>query len=381
MKLNKLLLSTFASLITFVFLPGVAAVSNSEIIYKSDVVDFSDCGINLAERSGEFKEISIMNLQTGDVFVDVDEAAKKIISISRSAKKIIIDTQTPGLYEAIESYRLPEQNIRIEIGDELADNRGSKNILSKGFTIKKNYSNKAGKVSFETDLHATLDIDANIDIPIKKKKGLVKVGSGFKITMNSAKIEADISKKYDSKEIKLVDVDKKMSGLKIKTKIITQTIASGEINAQLNMSGNISGGVAFSSILERKKLLPMPTKCGVTRDFNVDMKENLVLSVPKSTSLEQLFGLEFSLSILKIDLADVKTKAEPYFKASGKVDTSLSFGVDKNFKVTVTPPTNRLSAECEVGINMDTSLSLVKNLYKKDFGEKNIVVYRCAGNK
>lgn len=380
MKLNKLLLSTFASLITFVFLPGVAAVSNSEIIYKSDVVDFSDCGINLAERSGEFKEISIMNLQTGDVFVDVDEAAKKIISISRSAKKIIIDTQTPGFYEAIEYYSLPEQNIKIEIGNELADSRG--NVLDKDFSIERNYSNKAGKVSFKANLHADLSVDANIKMPKKKEKGVIKVGSGFKITMNSAKIEADISKKYDSKEIKLFDVDKEIPGLKIKTKIITQTVANGEIKAQLDMSeSKISGGVAFSSTLERKWGVPVPTKCGVTRDFNVDMKENLVLSVPKSTSLEQLFGLEFSLSILGINLAEVKTKAEPYFRASGKVDTSLSFHVDKNFNYTVTPPTNRLSAECEVGINMDTSLSLVKNLYKKDFGEKNIVVYRCAGNK
>ena len=382
MKLNKLLLSIFASLITFVFLPGVAAISNSEIIFKSDVVDFSDYGINLAERSGEFKEISITDLQVGDVFVDVDEEAKKIISISRTEKKIIIDTCRPDFYEVMESYKLPEQNIKIDITDESADTRAGKNIFNKSFTVKKIYSNNVGKVAFEADLNAMLNLDASIDIPVKKKNGLVKVGGNFNIGVESANIRAEISRKYASEEIKLINIDEKKSGLKIKTKIFTKTEADGEIKANLNLKGNISGSVTFSSTLERRWLnLPLPTKCGVIRDFNINMTENFVVSTPKMVSLEQVIGLEFSLSILGIDLADVRSQAEPYFRANGNVDTSLSFGVDKKFKVTVEPPKNILNAECETGINVDTSLNLIKNLYKKDFGEKNLLIYRCAGNK
>lgn len=379
--MNKLL-SMFVFLTAFVFLPNIFAVSNSEIIYKSDVIDFSDCGIDLAEKSGEFKEISIMDLQVGDVFVDVDEIAKKIISVSRTEKKIIINTQKPDFYDAIESYKLPEQSIKIEIADELADSRANKNIFNKDFTVKKSYSNDIGKVSLETGLNASLNLNATIDIPIKKKEGVVKVDSDFEIGIKSAKIEADISRKYTSDKINLVDVNEKKSVLKINTQINTQTVATGQINAQLALSGKISGGVAFFSTLERRWFnLPLPTKCGVTRDFNVDMTENLVISTAKQVSLEQLFAIEFSLSVLGIDVADVTAQAEPYFKANGYVDTSTSFTVDKNFKVSVTPPKNTLGAECEFGINMNTSLNLIKNLYKKDFGEKNLVVYRCSGKK
>lgn len=382
MKMNKLLLSLFVSLITCVLLPSVSAVSNSEIIYKSDVIDFSDCGINLAKRNGEFKEISITDVQVGDVFVDVDETAKKIVSVSRTKNKIIINTQAPEFYDAIESYRLPEQNINIDIGEELANSRGTKNIFSRDFSIKKDYSNDIGKVSFEAALNAALNLNASINIPIKEKEGMVSVGSSFEIGVKSAKIEAGISQKYCSNKIELVNIDKKNSVLKINTKIVTQTIATGKINAQFSIFGKITGGVTFFSILKRRFLrIPLPTKCGVSRDFNVDMAENLTISIEKPINMEQLLGIEFGLSVIGIRLANVQSYVEPYFRADGNVDTSMSFNVDKNFKITSTPPKNVFDAECEFGINTDTSLSLLKNLYKKDFGEKNIVVYRYSGKK
>ena len=53
----------------------------------------------------------------------------------------------------------------------------------------------------------------------------------------------------------------------------------------------------------------------------------------------------------------------------------------KTSPTTSKSPEKIFSAECEFGVNSDTSLSLIKNLYKKDFGEKSLVVYRCAGNK
>lgn len=382
MKINKLLLSMFVSLITFILLPNISAVDNSEIIYKSDVIDFSDCGINLAERSGEFKEISIANMQVGDVFVDADETAKKIVSISRTKKKIIINTQTPDFYDAIESYKLPEQNIKIDIGEELANSRATKNIFSRDFAVRKGYSNNVGKVSFEATLNAALNLNAKIDIPVKNKEGMAEVGSSFEIGVKSAKVEAGISQKYSSNKIELVNIDKKNSVLKINTKIVTQTIATGKINAQFSLFGKVSGGVTFFAILERRFLkLPLPTKCGVRREFGVDMAENLTVSIEKPINLEQLLGIEFGLSVIGIRLADVSSYVEPYFRADGNIDTSMSFNVDRNFKITSTPPKNVFDAECEFGINMNTSLCLLKNLYKKDFGEKNLVVYRYSGKR
>ena len=44
---NKIVLSIFVSLITFVLLPQIVAVSNSEIVYESTVADFSIQGIKI----------------------------------------------------------------------------------------------------------------------------------------------------------------------------------------------------------------------------------------------------------------------------------------------------------------------------------------------
>ena len=100
------------------------------------------------------------------------------------------------------------------------------------------------------------------------------------------------------------------------------------------------------------------------------------------TNLQQQIGIEFEFSCLGINIATFSSQVAPYARANGKIESELSFKVDKDFKPSLTrSPGQVLNAECELGIKSDTSVSLIKNLYKKDFGEKSLVVYRCAGNK
>lgn len=381
---NKIVLSIFVSLITFVLLPQIVAVSNSEIVYESAVADFSIQGINLSEKNGEFVTANLMDLQPGDIviFDAADESlARKVTEIKRFANKIVIDTQHPDFYDVMESYFLPEQNIKINLIDDMANSRSE--IFNKSLAVRKEYSNNVGQVSFETNLNASLDLIATVDIPVKNKKGLIKIGTAFELGMTSTKLEATISNEYKSDEITLTDFNETNKVLKINTKIVTQTSATGAIKAEIQLNEKINGEVAFSAILERRWFkLPLPTKCSVTRDFKIESSEDVVIVVSESTGLKQMFGINFNFSVLGLSIAEVKAKIEPYARASGNIDAQLSFEVDKDFKTSLTKsPEKIFSAECEFGVNSDTSLSLIKNLYKKDFGEKSLVVYRCAGNK
>ena len=382
MDYKKAFLSIFVFLMAAVTLPEIVAIGNSEVIYEPEVADFSDYGIDLVEADGSFRQKNLTELQVGEVFIDVDETAKKIVSISQTQNRIVIETEEPTFYEVLKSYKLPEQDIEITFDENLAGSRSEVKVLDKSLSVHKDYSNNVGNVSFGTTLKALLNVNANIDIPVKNKKGLMKVGSKFELGMSDAKIQADISKEYKSEKIELVKFNEKNSVLKINTKIVTQTIANGAINAELELSGKVCGEIAFSSVLERRLFqLPLPTNCAVTRDMQIEMKEKISASTKKSTCLEQMLGIEIDFSLLGINIANISSNVEPYVEANGKADVGLTFEVDKDFKVNTKRLDKLLEAECEIGIDSDTSLSLIKNLYHKDFGEKSLVIYRCAGNK
>lgn len=380
---NKIFVSIFICLNMFVFLPQTVAVSNSEIIYESRVADFSVEGIDLIEKNGKFVPACLIDLQLGDIviFDTSDESlARKVVSINRYANKMIINTQQPDFYEVMDSYELPEQNIEIQLDGNTVEGRGK--IFDKTLSINKSYSDKIGKVSFNTELKATLDVNANIDIPITKKNGVVKLESKFTLGLQNTRLKTEITKEYNSGKIKLADFNEKNSVLKINTQIVTQTISTGGINAELDLSAEVVGAVTASAELKRKWFVPVPTKCGVSNSFDINVNEAFNVSTSKLTNLQQQIGIEFEFSCLGINIATFSSQVAPYARANGKIESVLSFKVDKDFKPSITrSPGQVLNAECELGINSDTSVSLIKNLYKKDFGEKSLVVYRCAGNK
>lgn len=382
MDYKKVFLLILIFVLAIVSLPDMVAIANSETVYESNVADFSDYGIDFVESDGSFKQMNLAELQVGEVFIDADETAKKIISISRTQNKIVIETEEPQFYEVLKSYKLPEQDIEVTLDGNLAGSRGEIKILDKSLSVRKDYSNNVGKVSFATTLKALLNVNANIDIPVKNKKGSMKVGSKFELGLSDTGIQAEISKEYKSGKIELANFNEKNSVLKINTKIVTQTIASGAINAEMGLSGKVCGEIAFSSVLERRFLqLPLPTKCAVTRDLQIEMKEKISASTQKNTCLEQMLGVEFDFTVLGLNIANISSNVEPYVEANGKVDVGLTYNVDKNFKAKTEKLEKSLEAECEMGIDFDTSLKLMNNLYHKDFGEKSLTIYRCAGSK
>ena len=72
------------------------AFNDSIFDYQNKVIDFSEYGIQENVRSGEAVEISIQDLDVGDVFVDVDGTALKVKSVTEVDGEIIIDEESFG---------------------------------------------------------------------------------------------------------------------------------------------------------------------------------------------------------------------------------------------------------------------------------------------
>lgn len=85
--------------------------------YQANVKDFSDDGINENVVGGRFVQASPLDLQVGDIFIDVDGTAQKVISITKKGNEITIDTIEPNIREVFLFLYSPDREI--EVGDDL----------------------------------------------------------------------------------------------------------------------------------------------------------------------------------------------------------------------------------------------------------------------
>ena len=90
------------------------AFNDSIFDYQNEVIDFSECGIQENVRSGKAVEISIQDLEVGDVFVDVDGTALKVKSVTEVDGEIIIETTQAELLEVFQFVRIPEQEMELD---------------------------------------------------------------------------------------------------------------------------------------------------------------------------------------------------------------------------------------------------------------------------
>ncbi|HCM26324.1 MAG TPA: hypothetical protein DIC34_07250 [Treponema sp.] len=86
--------------------------TNSMIHYKSGMMDFRDNGIPVCiQGDGSLVEPSPADLEEGDIFIDVDGKAKKVVGITEIDGDIYIDTAEPGLREIALFIYVPQQTI------------------------------------------------------------------------------------------------------------------------------------------------------------------------------------------------------------------------------------------------------------------------------
>ncbi|HPO50219.1 MAG TPA: hypothetical protein PLO89_07855, partial [Spirochaetota bacterium] len=80
--LKKIRLSIFLiiSLFSTISLFSDGKFHDTIIDFKNEVVDFSETGLMDNIRGGELVNLSPLDLQIGDIFIDVDGIAKKVAS-------------------------------------------------------------------------------------------------------------------------------------------------------------------------------------------------------------------------------------------------------------------------------------------------------------
>lgn len=84
-------------------------IHNSILILSAKIKDFSDIGIRENISRGRAITTSPLDLEVGDIFIDVNGKAKKVISITRSGNDISINAVTPELSEVFDAIQIPEQ--------------------------------------------------------------------------------------------------------------------------------------------------------------------------------------------------------------------------------------------------------------------------------
>ncbi len=107
-------------------------IHDSVLILSAKIKDFSDIGIRENITRGKAVNASPLDLEVGDIFIDVNGKAKKVISITRSGNNISINAVTPEISEVFDGINIPEQtadfNTAIEERDAFAEEVGSRTL-------------------------------------------------------------------------------------------------------------------------------------------------------------------------------------------------------------------------------------------------------------
>lgn len=84
-------------------------IRNSVLILSAKIKDFSDTGIRENITRGKAVTSSPLDLQVGDIFMDVNGHAKKVTAIVRMGNNISITAVTPEISEVFDGINIPEQ--------------------------------------------------------------------------------------------------------------------------------------------------------------------------------------------------------------------------------------------------------------------------------
>lgn len=97
---------------------------DSTLVLKPNVKDFSDVAIRENVLDGRAVQYSPLDLKVGDIFIDVDGGAKKVVSVSKKGNKINIKTAKPDFKEVFEYICIPEQKSDFSpVVNDYLDNR------------------------------------------------------------------------------------------------------------------------------------------------------------------------------------------------------------------------------------------------------------------
>lgn len=108
-KLKFFLFAAFASLCFSGFAMD-GFIRNATFYMKSNIIDFSESGIRENVVKGKSVYVKPTQLKVGDIFIDVDGGAKKVVKIIKDGKSISIKTVKPDFREVYDFIDIPDQS-------------------------------------------------------------------------------------------------------------------------------------------------------------------------------------------------------------------------------------------------------------------------------
>lgn len=318
------------------------AFNNSIFDYQNEVIDFSEYGIQDNVRKGKSVEVSIEDLEVGDVFVDADGTALKVVKKTEVDGEIIIDTKQPEITEVFQFVSIPEQELYLEYYGEDFSRASSSGILEKKLSgndvkgISKKFSLSGTTISIDGRFRNNRSkITTEFQLPYTKlnKHGTWKV---WKWTIDykkgSAKLEYDCDLEFGVGFGIEKEINKSWNVLLFTGTAVEPTTASG-VKAEVYFWPSISGKVSVNMEAYARMIMNVGGQCRldglgilcVPHDFKT-WGANPLSAVGFSAEaifggrLEGKFGPEISLVLLGISVASINGAAGPYL--SGQVDIS-----------------------------------------------------------
>lgn len=111
MKNKKFIISIFLAVLSFSAFSLDGLLRDSTFYIKHNIKDFSEDLIKGNIEKGVLVNPSPLDLKVGDIFIDVDGGAKRVVSITRTGKNISIKTEKPEILDVMDYVDIPDQEL------------------------------------------------------------------------------------------------------------------------------------------------------------------------------------------------------------------------------------------------------------------------------
>ncbi|MBO5288243.1 MAG: hypothetical protein J6B11_02515 [Spirochaetales bacterium] len=381
------------------------AFTNSIFDYQNEVIDFSEYGIQENVRSGKSVEISLENLKVGDIFIDADGTALKVVTVSFVDGEIIIETEQPELMEVFQFVSIPQQDLELEYYGQnfrSASSRGDMSILDKNLSgdnvksidkditlssknpkvtanIKGRFRNNKSTITTEFQLPYTKLNTHGTWKPwkwtIDYKKGTAKLGYDCDLEFGAGLgVGIEAKKTWDILLFEGAAVDPStVSG--VKAEVYFWPGISGKITSEVQAYARIAMNVGGQCRLDGEGILCIPHDF---RTWGNDPLSSAGFSsnVTLSGKLEAKFGPKISLVLLGISVASINGGAGPYLSGNAE----MSSYIYRDFRNSTNNEEKFiLSGNMEIGVCASVGIGMINDKISMTVWSNDYPLYYKSG--
>jgi hypothetical protein len=344
--------------------------SNTVQDFRPSVIDFREDGLAGCFRNGVLIDPSPADLEVGDIFIDVDGNAKKVVSVQRDGNDLYIDTVRPRLDEVYLYVEIPFQLIVFNEDNFLPDTlpgfaRSADATASKA-TFKQNFEKEIyNKPPALIKLTASAELTSGIAIGFaapyysltswmwwkasswRQNSGYIEGSLGFNLALN-ATLTIVIEGSKESSPVLLYGFGTPTPGISAGLGLFTKSIMEGSLNLTVPVDFNVSGSAGAKCTLAGQVPVIWPTDLSTTKSLGYSVSIKPVLSA--EAKLKQKFYLGADITVVGIKITEFEAGGGPYVKLSGTVNGNVSYSSASGFLAQLDA-----QASGEIGLFLDVS--------------------------